>query len=112
MPKRLPYLLTSLAVLLICCCFIATKAPSTTQQYDYIAVTQIDEQLEISSTTSKFEIVKFKKDSKGYDDNFTALLNKITELQGQGYEVVQNNVYTASSSYIPHNYMLLRRPKP
>jgi hypothetical protein len=112
MLKRLPHFFTLLAGLLICYCFIAAKSPTATQQYDYIAITQKDDLLEISSTSSKFESVKFKKKSKGYASDFSALLNKVNELEKQGYKLVQNNVYPISSSYVPNNYMILRKPKP
>ncbi|GEM_PF-2137496 len=111
MTKRLPYLLTLLAGLFICGCFMAAKAPAAPKQYDYVTLTQVDDQLEISSTSAKYENVRFKKDSRGYDNNYTALLSKVTELEGQGYEVVENNVFGLGSNYAPRNYMLLRKPK-
>jgi hypothetical protein len=111
MLKRLPYLLTLLAGLLICGAFIAAKAPAAATQYDFISVVQVDDHLEISSTSAKFEDVKFKKDTRGLDNNFTALLSKVSELQGQGYELVGNSVFGLGSNYAARNYMLLRRPK-
>ena len=49
MPNRFPQLLTLLVGLLVCCCFIAAKAPMVAKQYDYVTIMQAGEELRIAS---------------------------------------------------------------
>jgi hypothetical protein len=112
MSKRLPYLLTLLAGLLTCCCFIAAKAPTAAKQYDYVTLTQVVDQLEVASTPNKFERIKAKKDTKAFDHDFNALFNKVSELEAQGYELVENTLTPYSNgNTVSRNYVLMRRPK-
>ncbi len=111
MPKRLPYLLTLLFGLLICGCFIAAKAPVAAMQYDYVALTQFDNYLQVATAPDNLQDIKVDTKHRGSDGNVGFLLAKVNELEAQGYELVQQSTYMPSpNSYVRH-YMLLRRPK-
>ena len=111
MPKRFPYLLTLLAGLLICCCFIAAKAPLTTKQYDYVTITQLGEELRIASTPDHYEVLRDKKVRDGYFGNFSQLFAKVNEYEAQGYELVSNTTSGYGAGNALSNYVMLRRAK-
>lgn len=111
MPKRLPHLLTLLAGLLICYCFLAAKAPIATKQYEYVTITQTGDFLRIASAPDHYEELRDKTVKDSYSGNFSRLLAKVNEYEAQGYELVENTAMSRGDSGLLVNYVLLRRPK-
>jgi hypothetical protein len=111
MPKRLPHLLTLLAGLLICYCFLAAKAPMAAKQYDYVTITQAGEELRIASAPDHYEVLRDKTVKSGYYGNFSPLLTKVNEYEAQGYELFENTANSFGASGALYNYVMLRRPK-
>jgi hypothetical protein len=111
MPKRLPYLLTLLAGLLICYCFMAAKAPMAAKQYDYVTITQVGDVLRIASAPDHYDELRDKTVKDGYYGNFSRLLAKVNEYEAQGYELVENMALSRGDSGALNNYVLMRRPK-
>ncbi|MDB5270109.1 MAG: hypothetical protein JWP58_3149 [Hymenobacter sp.] len=110
--KYSPKLLVLLLGLLIGGGIIAAKAPAVPRAYDYVSVVSTGNELRISSGADKFDIVATKPTGKNRDYNLTPFLGKLTELEMQGYELVNSNGFTsAGTAEFPRVYALLRRPK-
>ena len=87
---------------------VAAKSPADSKQYDYVAVVQHLSKLSVTTGPDKFEEVEVKQAGKKDYLNFSPLLKKVSELESQGYELVEND-YGGSQQL--NNYMLLRKPK-
>ena len=110
--KYSPKLLLLLLTLLVGGGLIAANGPAAPRQYDYISVVLYGSVLRISTGADKFEMVDAKPAGKDRDYNLTPWLGKITELEGQGYELVNSQAFTAGGNpEYPRSYALLRRPK-
>lgn len=86
----------------------AAKSPAESKQYDYVTVVQHGNRLSVTSGAEKFEELEVAQAGKKDFFNFSPLLKKISELESQGYELVEND-YSASQIFT--NYVLLRKPK-
>ena len=110
--KHAPKLLVLLLTLLVAGGIIAAKSPAEPKRYDYLAIVCLGDQLRISTGADKFDIVDTKPAGKNKDYNLTPFLGKLTELEAQGYELVNTNGFTsAGTAEYPRVYALLRRPK-
>ena len=87
---------------------LAAKSPAEFRQYDYVTIVQHSTELYITSGPTKFEKIEVVQAGKKDLQNFTPLLQKVSELEGQGYELVENNYATTQ---ITTNYVLMRKPR-
>lgn len=87
---------------------VAAKSPADNKQYDYATIVQHGNTLSITSGADKFEEVEVSQAGKKNYLNFSPLLKKVSELESQGYELVEND-YSGSAQLT--NYVLLRKPK-
>jgi hypothetical protein len=110
MTKPAPKLLILLLALLIGGSIIAAKAPAEHKQYDYVTIVQIFDDLHITNGPN-FETVSLKGNKRRSIYQFSSLFAKVNEFEAQGYEVLQNSVYTAGDGTYPRNYVLMRKPK-
>ncbi|TVT39299.1 hypothetical protein FNT36_16725 [Hymenobacter setariae] len=91
---------------------LAAKAPAEPKRYDYISLVLTGDNLRISTGAGQFDVVDTNITGKyrNYSYNFTPLLGKITELEAQGYELVNSNSFSEATGNA-RMYALLRRPK-
>jgi hypothetical protein len=98
----------------LCCAggLIAANAPTAGKQYDYVSIVQRADELQISNSQAAYQEIKTTEDRvKARESNYTALFRKMNEFEAQGYELVENTVYTLGEGAIPRNYILMRRPR-
>jgi hypothetical protein len=111
MLKRLTPLLTLLLGLAVCYGFMAAKAPLAGKQYDYVTLIQSNNELQISTPPDKYEKINLKLSTNVYESNYGPLFAKVNELEAQGYELVNSNVFARGGDVVSRNYVLLRRPR-
>lgn len=111
MPKHFSYGLALLVGLLVCCSFLAAKSPTAPKQYEYLTITQMGDEIDISSPPDRFEQSRHKLTKNGYNGNFSLLFAKVNEFEAQGYELVENTALSSGGSGVLLNYVMLRRLK-
>lgn len=81
---------------------------SNSKHYSYLYVTQ---QLhKITITEQGGEKVQNLVKDKNYDAfDFRELLEKVAQLETEGWEMVQNTIVTTEDSPYPHNLFLMRK---
>lgn len=109
--KHASKVLILLLALLVGGGLLAAKAPAEAKQYDYLTVVYTRRGVHITYGATKFEEKKVEtKSLKDYYD-FTPFVTQLSELEAQGYEVVENSFQPGNESRAMSNYALMRKPK-
>jgi hypothetical protein len=89
----------------------AIACSQTSQTYEYLSMTQVDNEIKLNKNSESFETIDVKAEMSKDSYDYRPLLKRIQEYEKQGWEIVSNNVYVTGQGIFPRNYVLMRRKK-